>query len=194
MDKNELKNELNDIKAKIKANSKDTHFADTLIAELLSIKGQLLHEPTLAHLPLKDIVKSFDDDTFNIYLMNTGEVVYRLKGGLTIIAATTLHSLNSALQDIVINQDEVEATLSNEDKEIYANDLLATTMILNLPVLAFSDLDFKYKIYGKIIDYMVELQEKLIDNASLQDETPIQNDLFKEATLAIDDLYNELES
>jgi hypothetical protein len=151
MDKKELKKDLADIKAKIKANSTDAHFADTLIAELLSIKGQLDHEPTLVHLPLNDIKGSLKGDTFNIYAMKNGDAVYRLKGGLTLIATNAFESLNATLRDFVFNQDEINELLSEDDKALYETDLFATTMILNLPVLAFSDLEFKYKIYNRIV-------------------------------------------
>lgn len=193
MDKKELRKELNDIKAKIKANSTDAHFAETLVAELLSVKGQLDHEPTLVHLPLSDIDKSLNGDTFNIYAMKNGDAVYRLKGGLTLVATNGFESLNATLRDFVLNQDEVETTLSDEDKKLYETDLFATTMILNLPIIAFSDLEFKYKIYSKILDYMVELQDKFITNAEVQDETPEENKRFEDASIALDVMKDELE-
>lgn len=193
MEKKELKNELKDIKAKIKANSVDAHFADTLISELLSIKGRLDHEPTLAHLPLDNIEDSFKDDTFEIYVMRTGEVVYHLKGGYTVIVDTRFHALNATLRDYVLNQKNMDS-LSDEDKELYSNDLFATTMILNLATIAFSDLEYKYKIYGNIIDWLAELQEKLITNAELQDETPEENEAFDDANNAIEVLHDGLDN
>lgn len=193
MDKDELKKELADIKTKIKLNSTDAHFADTLIAELLSVKGQLDHEPTLAHLPLSDIEDTLKGDNFDIYAMKTGEAVYRLKGGLTVIATNGLNALNLTLRDYVFRQHEADTVLNDDEKELYANDLMASTMILNLPVLAFYDLEFKYKIYNKILEYMVELQEKFVDNANLQDETPNEDKAFKDATLGIEMLKEELD-
>lgn len=194
MDKNELKNELNDIKAKIKTNSVDAHFSDTLVAELLSVKGQLDHEPTLVHLPLSDVEDTFEGDTFRIYAMKNGEAVYQLKGGMTVIATNRLERLNTTLRDFAIGKNIVEDILSDADKEIYEGDLLATTMIMNLPVIAFSDLEFKYKIYSKIVEYLVELQEKFITKAELQDETPDENKAFEEATMGLETLKDEIKN
>lgn len=191
MDKNELKSELNDIKAKIKANSKDAHFADTLIAELLSIKGQLDHEPTLAHVALDDIDKTLSGDTFNIYAMKNGDAVYRLKGGLTIVVSNGFYALNTSLRDYVYNQDEIDE-LDESDKELYANDLLATTMIMNLPTIAFSDLDAKYDLYDKVLEWLIGLQQKLLVDVDLQDETPEEDKKFIDATIAMDAISDVL--
>lgn len=194
MDKKDLKKDLADIKAKIKANSTDAHFADTLIAELLSIKGQIDHEPTLVHLPLSEVVDSLQGDTFSIHAMKNGDAVYRLKGGLTLVATNGFESLNSTLREFVLNQHKVDELLNEEDKELYETDLFATTMILNLPILAFSDLEFKYKIYNRIVEYLNDLHDKLISEAELQNETPNENKTFQEATIGLETLKSEIEN
>lgn len=192
MDKKDLKKDLADIKAKIKANSTDAHFADTLIAELLSIKGQIDHEPTLVHIPLSDIEDKLEGDTFGIYALKSGDVAYHLKGGYTIVASNNYFSLNDALRGYVANQHIVDAELSVEDKELYENDLWASTYLLNLPTIAFSDLEFKYKIVNRIIEYLEELQKKLLVETELQDETPEANKAFKDASIALEDIKSEI--
>lgn len=192
MDKKDLKKDLADIKAKIKANSTDAHFADTLIAELLSIKGQIDHEPTLVHIPLSDIEDKLEGDTFGIYALKSGDVAYHLKGGYTIVASNNYFSLNDALRGYVANQHIVDAELSVEDKELYENDLWASTYLLNLPTIAFSDLEFKYKIVNRIIEFLEELQKKLLVEAELQDETPEANKAFKDASIALEDIKSEI--
>lgn len=194
MDKKDLKKDLADIKAKIKANSTDAHFADTLIAELLSIKGRIDHEPTLVHLPLSEVVDSLQGDTFSIHAMKNGDAVYRLKGGLTLVATNGFESLNSTLREFVLNQHKVDELLNEEDKDLYETDLFATTLILNLPILAFSDLEFKYKIYNRIVEYLNELHDKLILEAELQDETPEENKKFEDAAMALETLKSEIDN
>ena len=192
MDKKDLKKDLADIKAKIKAKSTDAHFADTLIAELLSIKGQIDHEPTIVHIPLSDIEDKLEGDTFGIYALKSGDVAYHLKGGYTIVASNNYFSLNDALRGYVANQHIVDAELSAEDKELYENDLWASTYLLNLPTIAFSDLEFKYKIVNRIIEYLEELQKKLLVETELQDETPEANKAFKDASIALEDIKSEI--
>ena len=192
MDKKDLKKDLADIKAKIKANSTDAHFADTLIAELLSVKGQLDHEPTLVHIPLSDVDDKLEGETFAIYSLNSGDVAYHLKGGYTLIASNRFFSLNDALRGYVANQHIIGTELNAEDKELYENDLWASTYLLNLPTIAFSDLEFKYKIVNRIIEYLEELQKKFLVDAELQDETPEQNKEFEDATMALETLKSEI--
>lgn len=192
MNKKDLKKDLADIKAKIKANSTDAHFADTLIAELLSVKGQLDHEPTLVHIPLSDVDDKLEGETFAIYSLKSGDVAYHLKGGYTLIASNRFFSLNDALRGYVANQHIVDTELNAEDKELYENDLWASTYLLNLPTIAFSDLEFKYKIVNRIIEYLEELQKKLLVDAELQNETPEENRRFEDATMALETLKSEI--
>ena len=192
MDKKDLKKDLADIKAKIRANSTDAHFADTLIAELLSIKGQIDHEPTLVHIPLSDVNDKLEGETFAIYSLKSGDVAYHLKGGYTLIASNRFFSLNDALRGYVANQHIIDTELNAEDKELYEKDLWASTYLLNLPTIAFSDLEFKYKIVNRIIEYLEELQKKLLVDAELQDETPEENKDFEDATMALETLKSEI--
>lgn len=193
METKDLKKDLADIKAKIKSNSVDAHYADTLIAELLSIKGQLDHEPTLVHIPLSTINDKLEGETFGMYDIATGDVVYRLKGGFTIVASDRFASFNETIKGYIANQHVVDYELTQEDKELYDMDLQATCMLLNLPTYTFSDLDFKYKIVNHIIEYLDELQNQLLLDAELQDETPKENREFEEVTLATDALKEVLD-
>lgn len=192
MDKKDLKKDLADIKAKIRANSTDAHFADTLIAELLSIKGQIDHEPTLVHIPMSDVDDKLEGETFAIYSLKSGDVAYHLKGGYTLIASNRFFSLNDALRGYVANQHIIDTELNAEDKELYEKDLWASTYLLNLPTIAFSDLEFKYKIVNRIIEYLDELQKRLLVDAELQDETPEENKAFEDATMALETLKSEI--
>lgn len=193
MDKKELKKELQDIKAKIRANSVDAHFADTLVAELLSIKGQLDHEPTLVHLPLGDIDDRLEGDTFNLYTLKTGEVVYRLKGGLTLIINDRFAAAHSTLRSFVENQHHTNE-LSEEEQELYSRDMWASLMLLNIPTVAFLDLEFKYDMVNKYCDWLEKLQNKYLDNVELQDETPEANKAYEDAEKALDLLKTELKN
>lgn len=190
MGKAELKKQMNEVVAKIKVNSKDAHYADKLVDMLLSLKGQLDIEPTLIHIPSDDIVEKLESETFRLALCKSGDVVYHLKGGMDIVVQPKAESLYNYLVDTIRMQEGIKA-LDEEQQRILENDVIASTYVLNIPFLAFGDLEFKYKLANIVIDYLVGLQESMLDNAELQDETPRENALFEEATMALEEMKNE---
>lgn len=190
MGKAELKKQMNEVVAKIKVNSKDAHYADKLVDMLLSLKGQLDIEPTLIHIPSDDIVEKLESETFRLALCKSGDVVYHLKGGMDIVVQPKAESLYNYLVDTIRMQEGIKA-LDEEQQKILENDVIASTYVLNIPFLAFGDLEFKYKLANIVIDYLVELQDKMLKDAELQEETPVENTLFEEATMALEEMKNE---
>lgn len=189
MNKSELREKMNEVIAKIKVNSKDAHYADKLVDMLLSLKGQLDIEPTLIHLPSEEVVDKLESDTFRLALCKSGEVVYHLKGGMDIVVQPRAESLYNHLVETINMQDAIKE-LDEEQQQIIENDIIASTYVLNIPFMAFGDLEFKYKLANVVIDYLVELQEKMLENAELQEETPMENTLFEEATMALEEMKN----
>lgn len=191
-DKNTLKQKLEETKAKIKSNSKDAHFADSLISDLLSIKGQLEHEPTLVHITEASIIDRFDGAHFEMCITKDGTAVYRTRGGYTIVADYGLSSLNKTISDfITLSKNEVK--LSDSEMEAVLLDLDANAHVLNIPMLAFSDLDFKFELAKMVINFLRDTYDKAM-NAPLQDETPEENKVFKDGITAIHNTVDELKS
>lgn len=191
MGKKEIKSKIDEIKAQIKSNAKDAHFAETLVNELLSLKGQLEHKPTMVNVNLEDIVDTLEGNTFTIYKTKNGDTGFHLKAGYDIVVRPTVESLNKSLASFVDYKDEVEK-LTEEEQEYYKSDLLATQFCLTIPVYAFADLDFKYTIANMFADYMYKVQTDLLDNVKLQDETPEENKIFEEATKGLETLKEEI--
>ena len=190
MDKETLKKRLDEVKAKIKVNSKDAHFADMLVDELLSLKGQLGIEPTLVHIPTADVVKSLKGDTFEMSLTKQGDAVYHVYGGYTIVAdGARMRSLANTIADYIVNQEFVK-DLDEKEREIYDLDLSATAYVLNIPMLAFSDQDLKFDLAAKIVQWLRETYEKALSEP-LQEETPQADAVFEDAAKALDDLKKE---
>ena len=187
MDKKTLNRKIGAVKKKIKANSKDAHFADTLIDELLSLKGQAGVEPTLVHIPVADVVKTFKGDTFEMSLTKHGDVVYHVFGGYTLIAdGQRMRSLANTLTEY-ITHEEIEKELTDEEKEAFFNDMEATTHVLNIPMIAFGDIDLKYELATVVVRYLRELYQAALD-ADLQEETREQDVAFEDATKALEEL------
>lgn len=187
MDKKELNKKLNDVKKKIKANSKDAHFAEVLIDEALSLKGQLGIEPTIVHIPTEDVVKTLKGDTFEMSVTKHGDAIYHVYGGYTLIAdGQRMRSLANTIADYIINQDLVK-DLDDKEKELYDLDLSATAYVLNIPMIAFSDADLKYDLASKIVTWLRETYEKAMEQP-LQEETREQDVAFENAAKAIEDV------
>lgn len=191
MGKDTLKNKLNEVRAKIKSNSKDAHFADTLLDELLSIKGQIDVEPTLVYLKTSDIAKEIDGETFTMAIMKNGDAVYHVKGGYTIVAdGTRMFGLAQTIKDYVENK-ELVPTLTKEERELYDIDLSATTYVLNVPMFAFSDQDLKFDIATMCLKWINDTYDKYI-NEPLQEETPELDAEFEDAAIALETIKDEL--
>lgn len=191
MDKKEIKAKIDDIKAQIKANSKDAHFAEKLIGDLLSLKGQYEHQPTMVNVAMDDIIGTLEGNTFTIYKTKSGDTGFHLKAGYDIVVRPTVESLNKSLASFVNYKDDIDK-LTEEEQEYYKSDLVATQFCLTIPMYAFADLDFKYKIANMFADYMLKAQTDLLDNVELQDETPEENKRFEEATKGLEEIKSQL--
>jgi hypothetical protein len=182
MKKTELKEKLEVTKAKIKANSKDAHFADALIDDLSSIIGQLNHEPTLIHLPLSEVEDSIDGEHFEASIMKDGTAVYHTRGGYTIIADYRVVGLNLAIRNFIKDLREV-SNLSEDDRKIVELEASANAYVLNVPMIAFSDAKFTLEIATKTVEYLNNLYREAMD-APLQPDDTKANKEFEEAVLA----------
>lgn len=181
-----MKQKLEETKAKLKANSKDAHFADALISDLLSIKGQLSHEPTLVHIPLDDIVDSFSGNYFEMATTKDGTSIYKTNGGYTIIADFRLNALNGAIKNFIDAHKNIQ-NLSESESEVVLLDMDANAHVLNIPMIAFSDQELKFELASMIVKHLVKLQEEA-NNSDLQDETYAQDKLFEDSIVAINEI------
>lgn len=192
MDKEQLKKKLEEVKVKIKTNSKDAHFADTLIDEILSIKGQLDVEPTIVHIEEKDVVQSFDGGNFTMSITNRGDAVYHVKGGYTLVADYRMVGLSKTIAGYVLDQDVFD-TLNDDEKELVSLDMSATTLVLNAPIYAFSSEDLKYDLATMLVKFLREEYDKYIENP-LQDENVALDLDFEEKEILAEEFKDAIES
>ena len=186
--KKELGEKLEEIKNLIKTNSKDAHYADTLISDLLSVHGQLKHEPTLVNVPIKDIEKQSEGETFTMAITKDGKAIYHTRGGYTVVADSNYSSLFYTIYNLIdYMNDEVE--LDEEQKSILSGDLIATSYILNIPMYAMGDFDYKVHLFNDIYEYLSKAIVEAEEN--LQDETPEENKQFQDAIEALETLKGE---
>lgn len=183
MDKKILKERLDDLVKQIKVNSKDAHFADKLIGDLLSVKGQMGVEPIA--LDCGKEVDEWKGETFRITLTDKG-VLYHEYGGYSVFVTPNNIALYDVLADLVENKDEY-AELDGEKKENFESLLTIIAYNVSLPRIAFLDKDFPQEIVLKTIEFLRKMYDDLM-NKELQEETPKEDAEFREATLALEDL------
>lgn len=192
MDKIELKKRLAEVQNRIKANSKDVHFADELSAELLSIKGQLDIEPTLVHIPISENAKTLQGDTFEM-VSDTMGCAFHTFGGYTIYAKRNdgNNAFCDVIDDYVANAKERD-NMTEEEKKSFDSILHAIVYCLNAPMLCCSDAELLFKVATDIVDYLVKVQEEAL-NADLKEETLKENEEFEGAMKAIENIKEQVD-
>lgn len=181
-DKNILKQKLEETKAKIKSNSKDAHFADALIAELLGVDAKLKKADMGNSVILGDIEKEYDGGNFKITAFCDGSVMYHTTGGYTVIGDYRLVGLNAVLRDFIDKMSDT-SWANTESRENTELDLSANTYILNVPMFAFSDAQLKFELATKVIEYLNNLY-KTATEADPAEEDVEDNKVFHDAVMA----------
>lgn len=175
-----------DTKTKLKSICKDAHYADALISDLISLKGQLDHEPTLVHVPISEIDRSVKGDTFEMHITKDGQAVYHVYGGYTIVVDPRMSGLHSTIREF-IDFDDNAVEYTDEEKRIILADRDVTAWVLSAPMYAFSNIDLKYKIATDIVEWINSFTSDLFD-ANLQDEDMDKNVEFEQSIHEVEEL------
>lgn len=181
--KKELNSKLNAKITQLKNICKDAVFADHLIDDLLSLKGQLSIEPTLVHIPLVNVIKEYDFEHFKIIKTLNG-IVFKMTGYEQIIRPTC-RTLYGQLDSLLGLKDRYD-TLTLEEKDIYDTLFQATATILMNPAICFRDDDYWIDIVTFITKRQNELFEKLL-STPLQPEDAEKDDKFMEEVKDLED-------
>lgn len=187
MKRETIERKLKECKEQLKANSKDAHFASNLIDRMLSYKGQLGVEPI--ELDCGKKVDEWSGDTFRLTKTDKG-ILYHQFGGYSIFVTPNNKALYETLCDYVDHKEEYEK-LEGELKEQFDLQLSAVAYVLNTPLFAFTNSEFMFKIATDVIDYLKSTFDSLMEQP-LQEETPLEDAEFKEATLGLEALKEEI--
>ena len=188
MDKEVLKERLNEVKNQLRTNAKDVHFFDKLIDEALSLKGQMGVDPIAL-----DCGKEEDEwagETFRITLTNKG-VLYHEYGGYSVFVTPNNEALYSALVDLVENKEKY-AKLEGEEAENFSALLTIIAYNLSLPRISFMDREFPQEIAIRTMEFIRKMYDSLM-NKELQEETPKEDSAFREATEALEGLKESVD-
>lgn len=149
MAEQQLQEKLKEVKAKIKANSKDAHFADALISELVSLQKQADIEPTEIFIPVADVEKSHDFGPAKLSKVKGGKYIFEAKGGMWTIVDIRMQSLYGVCEHIFENYEN-----PNEDKEIQEmEESLRNAMIYSFqtPILCSLDQQMLFEVMAQAI-------------------------------------------
>lgn len=174
--KDELKKEIKETSILLKGLCNDAKFADELIDKLLSLKGQYDVEPTLVHVPIESIIKTYDYGHFKLYRTDKG-IVFHMADMYQLISPMT-QALYGQL-DWLLDQKDNLLLLNEEQKEIYDALFGATMAILMAPGIAFSNEEYYIDIATYITSKQNELFEKLL-NQDLQPEDAVADAEFND--------------
>lgn len=183
--KETIKKKLDEAIAQLKNNSKDAKFAEKLIDNILSYKGQLDIEPTIIHLPTKGMVKEYDMDSIKFYRFNDC-IVFKALGGYKVIVDANCAGLFEHL-NVLLDMKDIYDNLSDERKEAYDMLYSATFYQFISPLISVGSDKAFFGIATEIIKHLNELTDEAL-NKPLQPETPLENAEFEAKV----DLLNQI--
>lgn len=188
MERSELKEKLSELKKKIKANSKEAKFATQLVEELLLTQRMIDKEPLHTY-DLGAEIDRLEGQTFYIAKHEKG-ALYHVYNSFDLVVQPSQLALYETLVSLVENKEE-NAKLVGEEKENFERYMNIVSYILAVPAYALGDAGLSVEIATLVVKHMNETYEKLM-NQPLQEETPKEDQEFKDATLAVEDVKEAL--
>lgn len=188
MERSELKEKLSELKKKIKANSKEAKFATQLVEELLLTQRMIDKEPLHTY-DLGAEIDRLEGQTFYIAKHEKG-ALYHVYNSFDLVVQPSQLALYETLVSLVENKEE-NAKLIGEEKENFERYMNIVSYILAVPAYALGDAGLSVEIATLVVRHMNETYEKLM-NQPLQEETPKEDQEFKEATLAVEEVKEAL--
>ena len=188
MERSELKEKLSELKKKIKANSKEAKFATQLVEELLLTQRMIDKEPLHTY-DLGAEIDRLEGQTFYIAKHEKG-VLYHVYNSFDLVVQPSQLALYETLVSLVENKEE-NAKLVGEEKENFERYMNIVSYILAVPAYALGDAGLAVEIATLVVKHMNETYEKLMSQP-LQEETPKEDQEFKEATLAVEEVKEAL--
>ena len=168
MQKREIKAKISGIKSQIVENSTVKNKARRLIADLLAAKGELDNEPTLVHLPMREVLGEVKGDTFTIYKTEQG-MVYEMTNGFMLFIPK--NGFTSGLYEMLEWLVDAKDTIANEEKDIkdfYENTMtdlaVSFSMLFGMWIGSEKAIKFRYEM----VERYVTLVGELIDGGELQ--------------------------
>lgn len=195
-----LKKKIKEKKAQLVSIAKDAHFAEALIDDLLSLKGQLAIEPTELYLPCKNVYEEIKTDTYIIKLMSNG-ILVSFKSGMTTYIEPYCKALYTEMVELITERKRImgiaEDERTEEDKEMFESVDTAFQAVMQCflspimgaisPEILFAVASEQIKAFKKFADETLEkplneeTTEEHFKNAEARDMTETLNNLASNA-------------
>ena len=182
MERKELIEQLTKVKKQLQNNSKDAHFAEKLIYELISIKGQL--DVGTYELDAGNKIGEYKEKNFSIIKTDRG-AIFKTTGYYIFVEPSYL-SMYQLLCDYVDNKEEY-AKFEGDEKNMFETTLSALSLCFAVPHLVTYDPNLLFAVSDVVIKYLQNLQEES-NKAELQQETPVENQKFKESVMVAEQI------
>lgn len=190
MERDALKEKLSELKKKIKANSKEAKFATQLVEELLLTQRMIDKEPLHTY-DLGAEIDRLEGQTFYIAKHEKG-ALYHVYNSYDLVVQPSQLALYDTLVSLVENK-EANAKLVGEEKENFENYMNIVSYVLSVPAYALGDGELSVEIATLVVKHMNETFKKLM-NQPLQEETPKEDQAFKDATLAVEEVKEAIKN
>lgn len=187
MAEKQLQEKLKEVKAKIKANSKDAHFAEALIDELVGLQKQADIEPVELIVPCAEVEKTYQIDDVTTLVKTPKGYLYK-HGNLTYIwipfGLNTLWQTMSEFEDLLAKgerTDEEDIMISMVNRMLQWHTVAITD--------AESLID-SAQASVKILNAARKRYEDRVNPKETQEDIKANTE-FAEASKAVKDMANE---
>jgi len=163
-----LKESQEDLVKKIKANSKDAHFADKLLAEFTSVSIQLGINPTCVYIEQDEDALEINTGAYTL-TKTSGVIVFSINGFKSILypnlACYQIVSYLFEIKDIIDNKRYDEAGLTEQEvEEMYSALTTKIPLMLQSPTITMTNPILANATLDLITYYLSAVMEKAKDN------------------------------
>lgn len=187
MAEQQLQEKLKEVKAKIKANSKDAHFAEALIDELVGLQKQADIEPVELIVPCAEVEQTYQIDDVTTLVKTPKGYLYKY-GNLTYVWIP--FGLNTLWQRINEFSEYLVKEERTEDEDLMIS---MVNRMLQWHTVAFMDAESlidSAQASVKILNDAMERYKERINPKETQEDIKANTE-FAEASKAIEDIANE---
>ena len=174
--KAKLKSKLDEKIALLKSQCKDAHFFDSIMDEIISLKGQYDVVPTRIFVREEDLLEEYDYGAFKLSRFTTGIAFHMI--GYDFFVKPSCQTLYKQLDSLFESKGEYNA-LTQEQKDFYDVLFNATMDIIMTPPMCFCDdsyyIDIATYIMKRRNQLFKELDERPLASETLADEQFMSN-------------------
>lgn len=190
MDKSQLNARLAEIIKQIKSNSKDPRFAEKLMDDFRYVHRKKCEVKPVCF-DIGDELYRIEKNNYYVAKHERG-VLFHIYNSFDLVVTVGNNSLYGTLAALLDEHKEKYNSFSEEEKLNYDTYLEVASIILALPLNAFSDIEFAINMATQVIKHTEEKYIEAINKAQ-QKETVEEDAKFRDAAIASEAASNQIE-